>query len=245
MEAVAEPTESAEAAERGRLILAHLPQVLRIARRIHRRLPPNVCLEDLVSTGVLSLIGAVDRFQPSRDLRMNTYAEHRIQGGILDDLRRADWAPRMQRHRAKQIDAAIAAAGQRLQRTPTEEEVAAELHLALDRYHQWQVDVRGVNLARLSAAARPGEPETRSLLDCLAGDPEMLPSAILERKERQHALAEALAKIPVMERKILGLHYAQELTLRQIAGIARLHESRISQLKNQAIRRLRGYLTHG
>ena len=94
--------------ERERLILEHLPQVRMIARRIHDRLPGNVSLDDLVSTGILGLISAIDRFDPSRNVQLRTYAEHKIKGAILDSLRRLDWAPRQQRKHAKQIDAAIA-----------------------------------------------------------------------------------------------------------------------------------------
>src|SRR5579864_5255484 len=132
--------------ERERLILEHLPQVRLLARRIHDRLPENVSLDDLVSTGTLGLIAAVDRFDASRNISLRTYAEHKIKGGILDSLRRMDWAPRQQRKHAKQIDAAIAVAEQRWQRSPTEEEIATELNLTVDGYHQWQVKVRAVNL---------------------------------------------------------------------------------------------------
>src|SRR5256885_149252 len=131
---VSEPmTES----EREQLILEHLPQVRLIARRIQERLPENISLEDLVSTGVLGLISAIDHFDPTHRVKLKTYAEYKIRGAILDSLRGLDWAPRQKRRQAKQIDAAIAKAEQRLQRPPNEEEIAAQLEISIDEYHQW------------------------------------------------------------------------------------------------------------
>jgi RNA polymerase sigma factor for flagellar operon FliA len=149
-----------------------------------------------------------------------------------------DWAPRQQRKRAKQIDAAIAVAEQRWQRSPTEEEIATELNLTVDRYHQWQVKIRGLNLGRLESAGS-GDFENRDLLSRISGDQKEWPSALLERSELQRALAAAISGLPEIEKTVLSLYYHDELTLRVIAKMVGLHESRISQLKAQAIRRLR------
>lgn len=251
MDAVAEPVELTErgccsenlsARERERLILQHLPQVRLLARRIHGRLPETVSLDDLVSTGILGLISAIDRFDPSRHVHLKTYAEHKIKGGILDSLRRLDWAPRQQRKHAKQIEAAIAVTEQRLHRSPTEQEIATELDLTVDRYHQWQVNVRGLNLGRLESASSD-DSENSDLLRFVSGDPREWPSALLERSELQRALAAAISGIPQLERTVLSLYYNHELTLREIAKIVGLHESRISQIRAQAILRLRVCMT--
>ena len=106
--------------ERERLILEHLPQVRLIARRIQERLPENISLDDLISTGVIGLIAAIDNFDPTHNVKLKTYAEYKIRGAILDSLRGLDWAPRQKRKKAKQIEGAIAAAEQRLQRAPIE-----------------------------------------------------------------------------------------------------------------------------
>jgi len=225
--------------ERDRLILKHLPQVRLIARRIHDRLPENVSLDDLVSTGVLGLISAVDRFEESRGVQLSTYAEHKIKGAILDSLRRLDWAPRQDRRRAKQIDAAITVTEQRLQRSPTDQEVATELSLTVDRYHQWQVKVRGLNLGRLEWKPA-GDSEYYDVLNWIASDQREWPTALLERSELKRALADAISGIPAIEKAILSLYYRDEMTLRDIAKVIGLHESRISQIKAQAILRLRG-----
>src|SRR5512140_3046161 len=137
------------AGERERLILEHLPQVRLIARRIHERLPESVSLEDLVSTGIVGLISAIDRFDASLNVKLKTYAEYKIRGAILDSLRGLDWAPRQQRRRSKQIESAIAVLEQRLHRTPTEEEIAGELDLGVEEYREWLVDMRGINLGSL------------------------------------------------------------------------------------------------
>src|SRR5689334_19138999 len=139
--------------EREALILANLPQVQLIARRIHERLPESVSLEDLVSTGVVGLISAIDRFDSSHNVKLKTYAEYKIRGAILDSLRGLDWAPRQQRKRTKQIEAAIAVIEQRVHRQPTEEEIAAELKVSIEEYHEWLVDIRGVNLGSLECAS--------------------------------------------------------------------------------------------
>lgn len=226
--------------EREALILEHLPQVRLIARRIHDRLPESVSLEDLISTGVLGLIAAIDRFDPSQNVKLKTYAEYKIKGAILDSLRGLDWAPRQQRRRAKQIEAAICAAEQRLRRTPTEEEVAAELGQTIEEYHNWLVDARGLTLGSLETAT--GDEENRDLLKYVSDDQESWPSRVLERSELQKLLAAAIEKMPQIEKMVLSLYYHEELTLREIAKIVKLHESRISQLKTQAILRLRVFM---
>src|SRR5271165_1379191 len=139
--------------EREQLILDHLPQVRLIARRIHERVPESVNLDDLVSTGVVGLISAIDRFDASLNVKLKTYAEYKIRGAILDSLRGLDWAPRQQRKRSKQIESAISAAEQKLHRMPTEEEIAAELNVGIAEYHEWLVDIRGVNLGSLEHAS--------------------------------------------------------------------------------------------
>ena len=141
-----------QTSERERLIMEHLPQVRLIARRIHERLPECVSLEDLTSTGIVGLINAIDNFDSSHDVKLKTYAEYKIRGAILDSLRGLDWAPRQQRKKSKQIEAAIAVVEQRVHRMPSEEEIAVELGISLEEYREWLVDIRGVNLGSLDKA---------------------------------------------------------------------------------------------
>jgi RNA polymerase sigma factor for flagellar operon FliA len=225
------------AAEREQLILDHLPQVRLIARRIHDRLPESVSLDDLVSTGIIGLISAIDHFDSSHNVKLKTYAEYKIRGAILDNLRGLDWAPRQQRRRSKQIEAAISTAEQRLKRCPTEDELARELGLGIKEYHQWLVEIRGLNLGSLENAS-PDE-DSRDLLKFVSDNDEEWPSILLERSELKKLLAESISVMPSVEKTVLSLYYYEELTLREISKILKLHESRISQIKSQAILRLR------
>jgi RNA polymerase sigma factor for flagellar operon FliA len=224
--------------ERDRLIIEHLPQVRLIARRIHDRLPESVSLDDLVSTGTVGLISAIDRFDASQNVKLKTYAEYKIRGAILDSLRGLDWAPRQQRKRAKMIEAAISAAEQRLHRTPTEDEIAQELGLEVAEYHEWLVEIRGLNVGSLESAT-PDEENGGDLLRFISDDEKDWPSKQLERSELQRLLVESIAKMPEIEKTVLSLYYYEEMTLREISKIVHLHESRISQLKSQAVLRLR------
>jgi RNA polymerase sigma factor for flagellar operon FliA len=222
------------------LILEHLPQVRLIARRIHERLPGSVCLDDLISTGVVGLISAIDHFDPFLNVKLKTYAEYKIRGAILDSLRGLDWAPRQKRKKAKLIESAIFKAEQRLRCTPSEEEIARELNLSTDQYHEWLVEIRGVNVGSLEYSG--GEEGGRDLLNYISDNEENWPSRILERSELERLLAEAIEKMPYVERTVLSLYYHEELTLREISKVVDLHESRVSQLKTQGILRLRGYI---
>jgi RNA polymerase sigma factor FliA len=231
---------SASTGRRERLILEHLVQVKLIAKRIHERLPVSVSLDDLISAGILGLIAAIDRYDSSHDVKLRTYAEYKIRGAILDSLRGLDWAPRQQRKRIKLIETAITALEQQHQRVPTEEEIAAHLHLSVAEYQGWLSEAHGLTLGSLENAG--GEEDGYDLLRYLASTDEEWPSKIVERSELEDLLSKAIQKIPHVERTILNLYYHEELTLREIATVVGLHESRISQLKSQAILRLRSLM---
>src|ERR1700716_711381 len=138
--------------ERERLIRDHLPQVRLIARRIQERLPESISLDDLISTGVLGLISAIDHFDPVHNVKLKTYAEYKIRGAILDSLRGLDWAPRQKRRKAKQIEAAVSVAEQKLKGSPPQEKIARQLGSSLEEYHGWLVEIRGLNVASLEYA---------------------------------------------------------------------------------------------
>lgn len=223
--------------ERDMLIIEHLPQVRMIARRIHERLPESVGMDDLISNGTLGLISAIDNFDPNQNVKLKTYAEYRIRGAILDGLRTLDWAPRQKRRMGKQIEAAIAAAQQRLGRAPIEEEIASQLGIPLAEYREWLVDTEGLQVADLEVSG-VGE-EGFSLLKFAATDASQSPAMLLERAELERVVAAAIENMPKTERTVLSLYYFEEMNLREIAQIMDLHLSRISQLKTQAILRLR------
>jgi RNA polymerase sigma factor FliA len=224
--------------ERDALILDHLPQVNWIASRIHEKLPPSVELDDLISAGIVGLVAAVDNFDPSRNASLRTYAEYKIRGAILDSIRGLDGIPTHKRKRVKQVQQAIAAAERRLQRTPGEEEIAAELGIPLAEYQQWMVDLRGVSLGSLQVV----DGEDVDVLQFVSDDEDETPARLLERSELERVIAQAMTKMPENERTVLALYYKEELNLREIAEIMNLHTTRISQLRAQAILRLRAYM---
>ena len=208
---------------REQLILAHIPRVQHIARGFRQRLPESVTLDDLVSTGVVGLIAAIDRFDEGHHTKLTTYAEYKIRGAILDSLRDLDWASRQSRKRSKQVKRAISVLEQRLGRSPDEEEIALELGLTLDRYHAWLVTLSGLEMESL-------ETVKESAAHTAGGERRMLLNA-------------AIARLPDVERHIVRLHCYEELPSREIAQRMGLSESRISQLKARAIGRLRSEAT--
>jgi RNA polymerase sigma factor FliA len=231
------PAETISDAERDRLIIEHLPQVRLIARKIHERLPETVCLDDLLSAGVIGLINAIDNFDPSQNAKLRTYAEYRIRGAILDSLREADWAPRMKRKLARDLQAGLARAEQKLGRSPEEEEIARELNLSVEDYRQKLHEVSTLDIGELEFLR--DEHETPVLLNYLATPEEDSPAVQLERAELERLMASAIDGLPKVEKTILSLYFYEELTLREIGEIMGVHFSRVSQIKSQAILRLR------
>jgi len=241
LEAVgADPGEIFEQNMREQLILENLVQVRVIARRIHDRLPASVCLEDLISAGIVGLIAAVDRYDPNQEVKLRTYAEYKIRGAILDSLRGLDIVPRLQRKRAKLIEAAISSLEQQHQRTPSEDEISAHLRISTLEYHRWLSDVACAGIVNVADGGRDGE-GTMNVLEQLAADQDG-PLDVIERTQLEALLACAIEKMPQLERTILSLYYYEEMTLREITQVLDLHESRISQLKTQAVLRLRSYI---
>src|SRR5579872_1519747 len=234
----APPTPSSD--ERERLILEHLPQVRWIANRIYDRLAGNVSLEDLVSAGVVGLINAVDSFDASYNVKLKTFAEHKIRGAILDSIRGLDGVPAHKRKTLKQFEAAVATAENRLQRTVTEEEIAAELKMPVAEYREVLLEIRAVSIGSLDEVAE-GRSENH-LLKYIPYDDDKLPARVLERAELQKLLAAAIDKMPKLERTILTLYFKEQQNLKDIAEILDIHVTRVCQLKSQAIMRLRSYM---
>lgn len=233
--------ETRTAQEREELILAHLPQVNWIASRIHEKLPPSVQLDDLISAGVIGLMAAVDNFDPSHNASLKTYAEYKIRGAILDSIRGLDGVPTHRRKYVKQVQSAIAAAEQRLKRTPSEEEIAAELGISLAEYQQWMLDLRAVSIGSLDVIENSDDV---ALLKFIADDSQLTPDQTLQQSELEGVIARGIEKMPENERTVLSLYYQEELNFREIASVMGLHITRISQLRAQGILRLRGYIEH-
>lgn len=231
------PVELISAEERERLIIEHLPQVRLVARKIHERLPETIALDDLLSAGVIGLINAIDNFDPGQNVKLKTYAEFRIRGAILDSLRDVDWAPRMKRKQAREMQAAVSRAEQKLRRSPEEAEIAAELGISVDEYRARLNDIAALDIGELEF--QRDDRELPVLLKYVATPDEDSPAMQLERSELEKLIATCLDGIPKVEKTVLGLYFHEELTLKEIGEIMGMHYSRVSQIKSQAILRLR------
>ena len=227
--------------EREELIVAHLPQVRAIARRILARSVGGLQIDDLISAGILGLIAAVDNFDPAQQTQLKTYADHRIRGAILDSMRDADFASRSARRKANVIEKAIQAAQHRLSSIPGDEEIASELSISVEEYRSWLLEVQNVSLECFDAP-QFGDDEDSSLANRVSCSTEESPSQLLERAEAKKLLREAILRLPEREQKVLSLYYQHEASPGEIARIMNLRPSRVSQLKAQALLRLRGAL---
>jgi RNA polymerase sigma factor for flagellar operon FliA len=232
---------TATADEREQLILEHLPQVRWIASRMHERLPNSTSLDDLISIGIIGLINAIDNFKPEFNAKLKTYAEHKIRGAILDSIRGMDGIPTHKRKRLKEIQVVVGTLEQRFQRAPGEEEIAAELGIPLDTYQEWLLELRGVSVGSLDTASSNRE-DAPTLMHYIADKEENSPACVLERAELQELIATAITRMPRMEGMVLDLYYRQELGIREIATILDIHITRVSQIKSQAVIRLRTFI---
>jgi RNA polymerase sigma factor for flagellar operon FliA len=226
--------------ERERLILEHMRQVQWIAASVHERLPATVLQEDLISAGILGLISAIDNFDASRNASLRTYAEHKIRGAILDSIRALDNLPAYRRRRARYVQSAIEAARQSVEGIPSDADLAAKLKLSVEELKEIMRDLCGNSTMALETG---GEKHgSAGPLRYVAGSPESSPSVIVERQALQKLLAQAVMVLPKTERTIVGLYYMEELSLAEIAQVLHVHTSRVSQLKLQAVLRLRAYM---
>jgi RNA polymerase sigma factor for flagellar operon FliA len=234
-------TLTPEANRRANMILENIPRVKWIAAHIHQHLPQTVVLEDLVSIGVLGLIEAVDRYDPAASVQFKTFAEYRIRGAILDSVCELDGIPAHKRSKAKRVKLAVRMLEQRLGRTPSSEEIAAELGVSMEEYHEWVNDIRGVTFASLAVNYTTDNGEI-SLEDTIADKDSVQPEALVEQAERKELVEQGLNALPALESKVAKMYFQEGLCLRQIARTLDLHLTRVSQLKSRAIEMLRSFV---
>jgi RNA polymerase sigma factor for flagellar operon FliA len=229
---------------RDRLILTYAPLVKFVAGRVGASLPSHVDEQDLVSYGLLGLIGAIERFDPDREIKFETFAIARIRGAIIDELRSLDWVPRSVRTRARQIERAIAALEKELMRAPTDEEIAKKLGISHDELEESLHEISRTSVAALDELWSPsGTGDQVSLIDTIEDDSGPDPEASLEQTEIREALAEAISELPEREKLVVTLYYYEELTLREIGEVLGVTESRVSQLHTKAILRMKAHLS--
>jgi RNA polymerase sigma factor for flagellar operon FliA len=229
--------EQLNAADRERLVLEHLPQVRLVARRIHGRLPQQVLLEDLVHAGILGLMDAVKKYDPSKNVQLKHYAEFRIRGAILDSLRLLDWSPRALRRKARHMVQAINLCKARLGRDPNDTEIAEEMQVSLGSLQRLQADLRGLDVGSLQPDG--DEPSHRVISLTRVEAEEDDPYDQVLRAEAKELLEEAIGELPGSEREVLALYHFQQLTMKQIGAMMRIGVSRVSQIHSSALLRLR------
>jgi len=231
---------------RDRLILNFSPLVKYVAGRLGAGLPAHVEESDLVSYGLIGLIGAIERFDPTREIKFETFAISRIRGAIIDELRALDWVPRSVRSRAREIERAIGQLEAQLHRAPTDEEIARKLDITYDELEDSLDEISRssiVALDELWTVTNTGD--QISLIDSLEDHDSIDPQRNLTDIELRQAIAEAISSLPEREKIVVTLYYYEELTLREIGDVLGVTESRASQLHTKAILRLRGHLAGG
>ncbi len=207
-------------------------------------LPAHVEEADLISYGLTGLISAIERFDLKREIKFETYAITRIRGEIIDELRKLDWVPRSVRAQARDIERANTKLEARLQRAPTDEEVAAELGITVQEFHDSLVQISHstiVALDELWSVSDSGGDQV-SLLDTLPDRAAPDPQELVDQGEMRDRIAEAIAALPEREKLVIALYYYENLTLREIGEVLGVTESRVSQLHTKAVLRLRSKL---
>ncbi len=232
MTAAAAPAK--DLANRDTIILQHLPLVKAIAIRVHENLPVHVDLDDLVHAGILGLFDAVTKYDPGKQVAFSSYAKHRIKGAILDSLRQLDWASRDLRRRHKQVEAVQRELAAKLQRNPTEAEIAENLGVEENRWRQMMLDLRNVGL--ISASTRASEDDLPP--PDFPSRPDTHPDHICAHEQMRDALTDAMKALPERYKKVVVLYYTNEMTMKEIGGVLGINESRVSQIHKSALEKM-------
>jgi RNA polymerase sigma factor for flagellar operon FliA len=235
--------DDADASARAELLAQHVGLVHHVVRQIAARVGDALGYDDLIGAGTLGLVQAFEGFDLTKGTAFSTYATTRIRGAVLDELRAADWRPRSVRTRARHLHATADELARTLGRTPTPDEVAEALGVDLLTYWRWHADGEQSRMLPLDAPMPSSERGTVTLADMLPDHEAEAPGAPIEDAEERAALREAIAALPEQQRTVLALCYFEELTLRQIAEVLHVTESRISQVRTAALKALRQHLT--
>ncbi|HWM56060.1 MAG TPA: RNA polymerase sigma factor WhiG [Solirubrobacterales bacterium] len=233
-----------DAAARERLVVAYSPMVKFVAGRLGAGLPSHVDDADLISYGLMGLIGAIERFEPERGIKFETFAMTRIRGAIIDELRSLDWVPRSVRSRAREIETTQAKLEHELQRAPTEAELAAKLGISEEELQASLLEIANSSVYALDElwTVSDSSGDTVSLLDTISDPRAEDPQESLASSEVKDRLTEAIATLPEREQLVVALYYYENLTLREIGEVLGVTESRVSQLHTKAVMRLKSGL---
>ncbi|MBI5183031.1 MAG: FliA/WhiG family RNA polymerase sigma factor [Nitrospinae bacterium] len=225
------------------LVLEYAPIIKYIAHRIAFRLPPYIEIDDLISAGIMGLIDALEKYDPSRGAKFRTYAEFRIKGAIMDEIRSLDWIPRSVRQKASELEDTYLKLGQKLGRPAYDEEVAEALHINMDEYFDLLKKANPIHIFSFEEIEdRGNDDEKMNLLNCLTGSKDSDPQSALKVNETKNIIANVIDGLPVQERIMVSLYYYEGLTMKEIGEVLGITESRISQIHTKAVLMLRGKL---
>ncbi|MBF23758.1 MAG: RNA polymerase sigma factor FliA [Pusillimonas sp.] len=231
------------------LVTEHAPMVRRLALQLISRLPSSVELDDLLQAGMMGLLDAVRRYQQVPEAQFETYAVTRIRGAMLDELRTQDWLPRSVRAKGRVIEQAIHASEQRLMRPATEAELAEELGVSLAEYQEMLEGAQGVQVVHYEDLSRFHGEGTRIAEEALPSDESAQhwtnPLQQIMSQGLRSALVDAISRLPEREQLLLSLQFEQDLNQKEAAAVLGVTEGRVSQLRTQAIGRIRAALAHG
>jgi RNA polymerase sigma factor FliA len=232
---------------RERLVVAYSPMVKFVAGRLGAGLPSHVEDADLISYGLVGLIGAIERFEPERGIKFETFAMTRIRGAIIDELRSLDWVPRSVRSRAREIETAQTKLEHELQRAPSEAELAAKLNMTEEELQSALLEIANSSVYALDElwTVSDSSGDQVSLLDTIADESAADPQEALASTEVKDLLTEAISGLPEREQLVVALYYYENLTLREIGEVLGVTESRVSQLHTKAVMRLKSSLQQG
>ena len=235
---------SADADTREQLVMRYLPLVKHVAARLAMGLPAHIEMDDLYSYGVFGLLDALQKFDPSRGVKFETYAFTRVKGAILDGLRAMDWVPASMRQRARQVEEAYGRVEARLGRAAEDEEIAGEIGLTQVELGRVLADIERASLLSLDELWGDDAGEEYALRDLVRDENAADPTQSAEWRDREEILADAVDRLPERERTVLTLFYYDGLTPKEIAAVLGVSVSRISQLHSRAVLRLRGHMGH-
>ncbi len=226
--------------DRDEFITRYAPLIKTVAGRLAMRLPSHIDQDDLMSAGIMGLLDAMEKFDPAKGVAFKSYAEFRIRGAMLDELRAMDWVPRSVRKNARRLDSAFGAVERRTMQPATDEEVAKELDIDLEAFHRMLDETRGVSLFNEEDVSElMGHKKVGTLWQVFQDTTFSDPIAALDLGELKKVVATAIEALPENERVVVSLYYYEELTMKEIGQVMGYTESRISQLHSKAVARLR------
>ena len=229
---------------RDAFIRQYMPLVKYVAGKLAVGMPGNVEFDDLVGFGQFGLLDAINKYDPEKNVKFQTYAVTRIRGAIFDELRQMDWVPRSIRQKSKEIEDTVVALESRLGRSPADEEVADAMNMSLADYHRMVLKVSGTSILSLNDVWYLGEDADRmSIGDSIESPASLNPDVIVEREEVKRIITQAINELPEKEKMVLVLYYHEDLTFKEIGAVLQVTESRVSQLHKSANSHLRTKLT--